>query len=208
MALFIFVVYGAARIKRHLSERRSLSEERKLQQTVALPKGAADLFRTSKYSDLTVACGGLEWNVHKSIICIQSDFFAKACEGSFKEATEARIDLSDDDHRTVAAFLYFFYHGDYRAADTQSEDFSAVMLHVKLYVVADKYFSERLRQVSLSKAGIRHDDSQLRALAVKVTKEHASSLFGVRKYSARFKEVAWNTPEFAADVARVLACHD
>ncbi|KAK4891416.1 hypothetical protein LTR27_009911 [Elasticomyces elasticus] len=201
----------------------------RLQKAVGLPKGAADLFRTSKYSDLTVTCGGLEWNVHKSIICTQSDFFAKACDGSFREAKEARIDLSSDDHRAVAALLYFFYHGDYCAADTHSEDFSPMMLHVKLYIMADKYFSERLRQVSFSKLvfdmgmgykthafadtkaeiyATTSSDSQLWAIAVKATKEHASSLFGVRKYNVRFKEVAWTTPEFAADVARALACHN
>ncbi|KAK5696414.1 hypothetical protein LTR17_024215 [Elasticomyces elasticus] len=246
-AVFLVTVYGAAWFKRHLSKRRATSEERRLQKAVGLPKGAADLFRTSKYSDLTVTCGGLEWNVHKSIICTQSDFFAKACDGSFRvrgkiesdvksriltikqEAKEARIDLSSDDHRAVAALLYFFYHGDYCAADTHSEDCSPLMLHVKLYVMADKYFSERLRQVSLSKLvsdmstgykthafadtvteiyATTSSGSQLRALAVKATKEHASSLFGVRKYNGRFKEVAWRTPEFAADVARALVCHN
>ncbi|KAK5701084.1 hypothetical protein LTR17_022915 [Elasticomyces elasticus] len=225
-AVFLVTVYGAAWFKRHLSERRATSEERRLQKAVDLPKGAADLFHTSKYSDLTVTCGGLEWNVHKSIICTQSDFFAKACDGSFREAKQARIDLSIDDHQAVAALLYFFYHGDYCAAETHSEDFSPMMLHVKLYIMADKCFSERLRQVSLSKLvsdmstgykthafadtvaeiyATTSSDSQLRSLAVKVTKEHASSLFGVRKYNARFKEVAWSTPEFAADVARTLA---
>ncbi|KAK4926606.1 hypothetical protein LTR49_006540 [Elasticomyces elasticus] len=225
-AVFLLFVYGTAFIKRHLSERRILSEGRRLQQTVALSKGAADLFRTSKYSNLTVMCGGLQWNVHKSIICTQSDFFAKACDGSFREAKEARIDLSDDDHRAVAALLYFFYHGEYCAADAQSKDLPPMLLYVKLYVLADKYFSERLRQVSLSKLvsdmsmgykthafadtvveiyATTSSDNQLRALAVKVTKEHASSLFGARKYNARFKQVAWSTPEFAADVARALA---
>jgi hypothetical protein len=42
------------------------------------------LLESGRYSDLTVTCGKRNWKVHKSVLCVQSDFFAKACDGGFK----------------------------------------------------------------------------------------------------------------------------
>ncbi len=43
-----------------------------------------NLFSSSKYSDLTVRCGPDEYKVHRSILCLRSEFFAAACDGGFK----------------------------------------------------------------------------------------------------------------------------
>lgn len=42
------------------------------------------LFDSERFSDVTIVCEGRRLHAHKTIICTQSDFFAKACEGSFK----------------------------------------------------------------------------------------------------------------------------
>jgi hypothetical protein len=42
------------------------------------------LLGSGKYSDLTLTCGSRSWKVHKGVICLQSDFFAKACDGDFR----------------------------------------------------------------------------------------------------------------------------
>lgn len=42
------------------------------------------LLGSGKYSDLTLTCGSQIWKVHKGVMCLQSDFFAKACDGDFK----------------------------------------------------------------------------------------------------------------------------
>ena len=42
------------------------------------------LLGSGKYSDLTLTCGSRSWKVHKSVLCLQSDFFAKACDGDFR----------------------------------------------------------------------------------------------------------------------------
>lgn len=42
------------------------------------------LLGSGKYSDLTLTCGSRSWKVHKGVLCLQSDFFAKACDGDFR----------------------------------------------------------------------------------------------------------------------------
>jgi hypothetical protein len=55
--------------------------------------------------------------VHKKVLCGQSDFFEKACEGGFKEASSGVIDLTDDDPDAVKAMVQFCYTVNY-AYDT------------------------------------------------------------------------------------------
>ena len=42
------------------------------------------LLLSEKYSDLTFACNGEEFRVHKAVVCIQSPILAAACDGPFK----------------------------------------------------------------------------------------------------------------------------
>ena len=42
------------------------------------------LLESGKYSDLTLTCDSRSWKVHKGVLCLQSDFFAKACDGDFR----------------------------------------------------------------------------------------------------------------------------
>jgi hypothetical protein len=42
------------------------------------------LLGSGKYSDLTLRRGSRSWKVHKGVLCLQSDFFAKACDGDFR----------------------------------------------------------------------------------------------------------------------------
>jgi len=55
--------------------------------------------------------------VHKKVLCAQSDFFQKACEGGFQEASSGVIDLTEDDPDAVRAMVQFCYTVDY-ALDT------------------------------------------------------------------------------------------
>jgi BTB/POZ domain len=55
--------------------------------------------------------------VHKKVLCGQSDFFEKACEGGFKEASSGVIDLTGDDPDAVKAMVQYCYTVNY-AYDT------------------------------------------------------------------------------------------
>ena len=70
------------------------------------------LLESGKYSDLALHCDSRKWKVHKSVLCIQSEFFAKACDGEFKVSkpreglassmvTNGSIGGSDEHNRSV-----------------------------------------------------------------------------------------------------------
>ncbi|KAK5696413.1 hypothetical protein LTR17_024214 [Elasticomyces elasticus] len=135
-----------------------------------LPIGAADLFRTEKYSDVYLTCGKRAWNLHRSIICPQSVAFTQMCERSspkvsfvsntlttepmlnnLQKAQKLCVNLLDDKISVVAAMVYYLYHGEYDVAAFTSERLSAMELHVKLYFLACKYSVDFLPLVASSK---------------------------------------------------------
>ncbi|KAB5545473.1 hypothetical protein GE09DRAFT_1131302 [Coniochaeta sp. 2T2.1] len=78
-----------------------------------LTEGLGSLFIEGKYSDLTVACGQSSYRTHNAVLSTQSPFFAKACDGSFKEASTGVIELTEDDPEAVRMMMHYFYHHDY-----------------------------------------------------------------------------------------------
>lgn len=56
------------------------------------------LLTSGKYSDLLLECNSHSWQVHKFVLCTQSSFFTKACEG---DTWEVRDDI------TVLSFVEY-----------------------------------------------------------------------------------------------------
>ncbi|KAK5685940.1 hypothetical protein LTS10_002053 [Elasticomyces elasticus] len=208
-------------------QRISQEHESKSTLPMPLPIGAADLFRTEKYSDIYLTCGKRAWNLHKSVICPQSVVFTQMCERSDpKKAQKLCINLLHDEISVVAAMVYYLYHGEYDVAAFTSERLSAMELHVKLYFLACKYSVDFLPLVASSKlqksmkvflntdgfakavaeiyarTGRNH---HLRKMAVSYTAVHAPRLFAPMSTHTKFESMARSTPEFAADVTAALA---
>ncbi|PPJ50354.1 hypothetical protein CBER1_05906 [Cercospora berteroae] len=111
----------------------------------------AGLFSDSKFSDLTIECEGRKWAVHRAIICPQSEYFMKLCDGAFLEAGKKHIVLNEDPPAAVNAMLRFFYKGDYEGEIPAKPDSSALDLHVVAFITADKYGVSRLTQLATTK---------------------------------------------------------
>jgi hypothetical protein len=43
-----------------------------------------NLFLDGKYSDLTISCQGVDFRLHRAIVCSQSQYFDAAVNGNFK----------------------------------------------------------------------------------------------------------------------------
>lgn len=78
------------------------------------------LLKEGKYSDLTIECGEDTYAVHKAILCTRSPFFAKCCDGDFKEAKSGVIKLPDDDPAAVKMMIQYLYTGTYGSPSTSS----------------------------------------------------------------------------------------
>ncbi|KAK3659701.1 hypothetical protein LTR56_001064 [Elasticomyces elasticus] len=115
-----------------------------------------DTHANRKYTDLTIRCGDREWQVHKVVVCAQSPFFAKACDGSFKEAGEGVITLVEDDPRVVDAMFNYMYTFDYdESSNPDSTEMPQLVFDVYVLTLADKYDMPDLAQLATTKFGER-----------------------------------------------------
>ncbi|KAG2420519.1 hypothetical protein HFD88_000131 [Aspergillus terreus] len=88
--------------------------------TDPLPESPAEKFAritesfhlNNRFSDLTIVCRDKVFPAHRVVVCPQSDYFARACEGEFKESS-GRIEISDTDPILIEKTLQYLYTGDY-----------------------------------------------------------------------------------------------
>jgi len=73
----------------------------------------AKLYSSDKYTDMTIACNGRKFRVHKAVVCVQSKVFARAMDGNFREGRTGEIDLEDDEPEVVAQMIKWLYTEDY-----------------------------------------------------------------------------------------------
>ncbi|SMQ51107.1 unnamed protein product [Zymoseptoria tritici ST99CH_1A5] len=88
-------------------------------------------------SDFTIICRGAKWNVHRFVLSVHSEVFAKSCDGNFKETQEAVLDLSEHEEPEVAALVYYLYNFEYDIPQGHS---NWGLFHLKMALLADKYF--------------------------------------------------------------------
>ncbi|KAK4549103.1 hypothetical protein LTR36_007559 [Oleoguttula mirabilis] len=189
---------------------------------------SAELFRTGRYSDMTVVCGERSWELHKSVVLVQSEVFERMCDGAFREARENRVNFSDDNESAMAAMLHYFYHLNYNADTSSRLHYPDVVLHIKVNTIADKYLISELGKIALDKfkvavetagqtdaladaveetyATTTSKDDNFRRAIVSAVKSQASSLFSDGEGDTKFKKVASEIPAFAAEVLQAMAC--
>ncbi|KAF2251317.1 hypothetical protein BU26DRAFT_603766 [Trematosphaeria pertusa] len=85
------------------------------------------LLQSGKHSDFVITCGDDTYNVHKSIVCSQSDFFDAASRFG-KEGEEGKVDLPDDDPETVKNMMQYLYGLDYHLPSDNASGPIHVML--------------------------------------------------------------------------------
>ncbi|KAK3659700.1 hypothetical protein LTR56_001063 [Elasticomyces elasticus] len=126
-----------------------------------LTDAVKNLWKDNKHADITVICAERSWRVHKVILCAQSPFFAKACDGDFKasgldgsmEAQTGVITLKEDDPSAVAAMLGYVYNFDYPddANVDNAEPMAPIMFNLQIFVIADKYDIPHLCRIRRTK---------------------------------------------------------
>ncbi|KAL5114352.1 hypothetical protein ACEQ8H_007742 [Pleosporales sp. CAS-2024a] len=75
---------------------------------------SARSYKNGDFSDLTITCGALKFNVHAVVVCSACKFFQKSVKFAVgKEAQEKCIDLPEDDPEMIRRLVTYLYLGDY-----------------------------------------------------------------------------------------------
>ncbi|OXV08566.1 hypothetical protein Egran_03671 [Elaphomyces granulatus] len=82
---------------------------------------SSSFFLSPKYSDLTIICGGEVFSAHRAVVCPRSGYFARACDGEFKEASTRTIELINQQPILIRKVLEYLYMGDYTTGNRDLE---------------------------------------------------------------------------------------
>ncbi|KAB8228866.1 BTB/POZ domain-containing protein [Aspergillus alliaceus] len=148
-------------------------ERNKIGEQIASPESVAEdndtghlqdlissLFLSPRYSDLTIICGDIIFTAHRNIVCLQSEFFQRACDGNFKE-NQGKIELIDQNPILVEKMLQFLYTGDYTFEEPEPPSITALgtslrtsgrhmdshtaIFHAQMYAQGDYFLIDRLQ---------------------------------------------------------------
>ncbi|KAI4730431.1 hypothetical protein E4T49_01791 [Aureobasidium sp. EXF-10728] len=131
------------------------------------------LHENGAYSDMKIVCSIDSYNVHKAIICPQSDFFRNACRlDTFAEGKIGVIDITaglgrdsqtklthapeevdwvlDVETRTsVKLMIHYFYHHNY--PERNAENAGSFLQHTRMYAMGAKYAIPGLKDLALAR---------------------------------------------------------
>ncbi|KAG9743628.1 hypothetical protein KCU73_g8357, partial [Aureobasidium melanogenum] len=144
----------------------------------------SSLHKSGAYSDFKIVCGPEVFDVHKAIVCPQSDFFRAACRtDTFKEGKTGIVTLSPNVERdldamelppsadefdwdldvegtiTIKLMIDYFYHHDYPSTPP-AKDFEAV----QRTVAKESSFVKHARMYAM---GEKYGVPGLKALALR-----------------------------------------
>ncbi|KAK8205162.1 hypothetical protein IWZ01DRAFT_485955 [Phyllosticta capitalensis] len=111
------------------------------------------ILETGEYSDLEIHCKEDRYNVHKAIVCPQSEVFHRALrpDSGFKRAKESQsgvIELHEADPAVVKAMVQFLYRRDYDAPELDDDNNPAIF-HANNYAAAEMYQVHGLKDRAL-----------------------------------------------------------
>ncbi|KAL8765933.1 MAG: hypothetical protein Q9209_007130 [Squamulea sp. 1 TL-2023] len=107
--------------------------------------GSAGFFTGLTGEIVTIFVGAAEtpFSIHQGLLMSKSAFFNAALTGSWKEATESKIRLIDDDPEIFSSYVLWIYNQDWNTSRNGEElSFDACC---RLYVLANKLESEALQ---------------------------------------------------------------
>ncbi|KAF8452954.1 hypothetical protein BDZ91DRAFT_853279 [Kalaharituber pfeilii] len=115
-----------------------------------------------------------EFYVHRDLLASLSPELDKHVNNNMKEGLEGVMELSDVDDPTMKAFLVWAYTKDYTPPLPKST--SALLQHIKLYALADRFNTSILKDLAYSKitaylshVGMVSDEEDVSAILFAIT---------------------------------------
>ncbi|KAK7515416.1 hypothetical protein IWZ03DRAFT_415446 [Phyllosticta citriasiana] len=109
-----------------------------------------NLLESGLFSDFRIRChDGTVYNVHKNILCTQSQFFKNALNptSNFLEAQSNTVKLENDDPGTVKALIEYFYCSTYMEA-IEGLPSELLLFHNQVYAIGNKYRVQGLKDLA------------------------------------------------------------
>jgi speckle-type POZ protein len=165
------------------------------------------LFERSSFSDVTLAVGGRDFQVHKALLAARSVVFNAMFEHEMEERKQNRVEITDVDHNVMAEMLRFIYTGKASNLDKMADE---------LLAAADKYALERLKVMceealctSLTVDNVceilvladLHSAEQLKTHAMDFINSHPTDVMD----TLGWKTMIAHQPHLVADAFRALA---
>ena len=72
------------------------------------------LQRIRPVADLTLICQGIEFKVHRDVVCPKSLFLNAACTGPWREALSGRVEFPEEDPDILSLVIHFLYTDDFK----------------------------------------------------------------------------------------------
>ena len=163
--------------------------------------------RFSGVSVVTILVGKNKtpFQIHQDQLCEASSFFKAAFEGQFREGSEKKMDLPEEDVHLFDLFVQWLYHQRYEIPPKEVEQKGERLMEpVKLYVLADKYDVSDLRSdiitklFALGNMGGTYPDLGTMAYAY----EHVSPKSGLCRLLADWYACKVTPSWFSSDVAQ------
>jgi speckle-type POZ protein len=90
-----------------------------------LSEDFGQLFENQKFSDVTLAVAGREFQAHKAILAARSPVFAAMFEHEMEERKHNRVEILDVEHEVLREMLRFIYTGKAASLDKMADDLLA-----------------------------------------------------------------------------------
>lgn len=84
------------------------------------------------------------FQIHKQLLCSKSTYFKAAFEGSFKEASEKKLHLLDEDPDIFQFYAIWIYNPNLEICGNNGEEMD-INVCCRLYILADKLGSQDLQ---------------------------------------------------------------
>lgn len=126
--------------------------------------------------------------MHKKLLCTTVPVFEKMFNGGFKEASEQRAELPEDDARTFGFFLEWLYTDRVQEFGKKAPQLGVCTHdHVKLYCFADKYCHSELMSFAMEEllTYLSITDKCPSTESIEYTYKHTAQGSPLRKLMAR-----------------------
>ncbi|KAJ4377794.1 hypothetical protein N0V83_000624 [Neocucurbitaria cava] len=136
--------------KRMLPTNRTSKEHLKLLRGEAIEVHVGEIPCSCK-----VPCGCSDsWFLSKGLISRYSSSLEAACTRDFKERSENKIQLPDDDLEAFALFVEWMYYGKYNVATQvfsgEDDTYDDTNIHARCWILGDKLLSSEFKNYAMS----------------------------------------------------------